>query len=117
MPKVRVGDVEIYYERKGDANLPRLLFISGTGGDLRLKPGTLEGAWPKHFDTLVYDQRGLGRSSKPDRPYTMAEYGDDAAGLMRALGWRSARVIGVSFGGMVAQELVLRHPEMVERLV
>ncbi|MFZ1990513.1 MAG: alpha/beta hydrolase [Alphaproteobacteria bacterium] len=117
MPKVRVGDIDIYYERKGDERLPRLLFISGTGGDLRLKPGTLDGVWPKHFDTLVYDQRGLGQSGKPDRPYTMADYADDAAGLMRAIGWQSARVIGVSFGGMVAQELVLRHPQMVERLV
>ena len=83
---------------------------------MRLKPGTLDGVWPKHFDTLAYDQRGLGQTSKPDRPYTMAEYADDAAGLMRAIGWQSARVIGVSFGGMVAQELVLRHPAMVERL-
>jgi 3-oxoadipate enol-lactonase len=116
MPKIQVGDNEIFYERKGDGHCPRLLFISGTGGDLRFEPGTLDGAWPKHFDTLVYDQRGLGQTSKPDRPYTMAEYADDAAGLMRAIGWQSARVIGVSFGGMVAQELALRHPTMVERL-
>jgi 3-oxoadipate enol-lactonase len=47
----------------------------------------------------------------------MADYADDAARLMDAVGWTSARVIGVSFGGMVAQEFVLRHPAMVERLV
>jgi 3-oxoadipate enol-lactonase len=117
MPKIRVGDIDIYYERKGDQRLPRLLYISGTGGDLRFKPSALEGAWPRHFDTLVFDQRGLGQTDKPDRPYTMAQYADDAAGLMRAIGWESARVIGISFGGMVAQELVLRHPETVERLV
>ncbi len=117
MPKTRVGDIEIYYERGGDPSLPRLLYISGTGGDLRLKPRALDNVWPKHFDTLVFDQRGLGQTDKPDRPYTMAGYADDAAGLMRAIGWSSARVLGISFGGMVAQELALRHPEMVERLV
>ena len=117
MPKIRVGEIDIYYERGGDTNLPRLLYISGTGGDLRLKPRALDGMWPRHFDVLVFDQRGLGRSNKPDHPYTMAHYADDAAGLMRAIGWKSARVVGFSFGGMVAQELVLRHPAMVERLV
>src|SRR5262249_24061656 len=116
MPKVKVGDIDIYYELKGEERLPRLVMISGTGVDLRLKAGALDGPWPRHFDTLVYDQRGLGQSGKPDRPYTMAEYADDAAGLMRTIGWKSARVIGISFGGMVAQELVLRHPDMVERL-
>lgn len=117
MPKIKIGDIEIYFERKGDAHCPRLIYISGTGGDLRFKPSALDGAWPQHFQTLAYDQRGLGQSGKPDRPYTMAGYADDAAGLMRAIGWPSACVLGVSFGGMVAQELVLRHPAMVERLV
>jgi 3-oxoadipate enol-lactonase len=71
----------------------------------------------KHFDLVAYDQRGLGRSAKPDVAYTMADYADDAAALMDHLGWESAPVIGLSFGGMVAQELVLRHPAKVERLV
>jgi 3-oxoadipate enol-lactonase len=66
---------------------------------------------------VAYDQRGLGQTAKPDTPYAMASYADDAARLMDHLGWARARVIGVSFGGMVAQELVLRHPAKVERLV
>ena len=115
MPTVQVGTVELYYERSGDG--PPLLFISGTGGDLRVKPNVLDGPLPKAFDLAAYDQRGLGRSAKPDIDYSMADYGDDAAALMDSLGWASAKVIGVSFGGMVAQELVLRHPAKVERLV
>jgi len=115
MPTAKLGSIELYYERAGEG--APLLFISGTGGDLRVKPNVFDGPPPKAFDVISYDQRGLGRSEKPDRPYSMADYADDAAALMEHVGWASAKVIGVSFGGMVAQELVLRHPERVERLV
>lgn len=115
MPYARVHDLEIYYEVAGQG--PRLFFIGGSGGDLRQKPGVHEGPLKNDFEVLAYDQRGLGRTTKPARDYTMAEYGDDAAGLLEALGWDRAHVIGVSFGGMVAQELAIRHPARVERLV
>ncbi len=115
MPFAKAGDIEIYYERVGSG--PRLLFISGTGSDLRVHPNVLDGPLPKHFDMLAYDQRGLGQTSKPDEPYSMAQYAEDAVNLMAAIGWGSALVIGVSFGGMVAQELAINHPHMVEGLV
>ncbi|MFI4933697.1 MAG: alpha/beta fold hydrolase [Caulobacterales bacterium] len=115
MPKAKLGDIELYYERAGEG--PPLVFISGTGGDLRVKPNVFDGPLVKAFDVVGYDQRGLGRSAKPDVAYSMADYGDDAAALMDHLGWAKAKVIGVSFGGMVAQELALRHPAKVERLV
>jgi 3-oxoadipate enol-lactonase len=115
MPHARPGHIDLWYERAG-LGAP-LLFISGTGGDLRNRPGVLEGPYPKAFDVVAFDQRGLGQSGKPPGPYSMADYADDAAALMDHLGWPRARVVGVSFGGMVAQELVLRHPEKVERLV
>ncbi len=115
MPKARIGDIEMYFERQGEG--PRLLFISGTGGDLRVKPNIFDGPLSKQFDLLAYDQRGLGQTSKPDEAYSMAGYADDAARLLDHVGWDDALVIGVSFGGMVAQELVLRHPARVKRLV
>ncbi len=115
MPYAKVRDVELYHERGGVG--PRLLYISGTGGDLRLKPGVFDGPVPGCFEVLAYDQRGMGRSAKPDVPYSMADYADDAAALMDAVGWDEALVVGISFGGMVAQELVLRHPARVRRLV
>jgi 3-oxoadipate enol-lactonase len=115
MPTAKLGSIELYYERAGEG--APLLFISGTGGDLRVKPNVFDGPLPQAFDVISYDQRGLGRSQKPDVPYSMADYADDAAALMEYAGWASAKVIGVSFGGMVAQELVLRHPARVERLV
>jgi 3-oxoadipate enol-lactonase len=115
MPFARLGPIDLWYERAGAG--PPLVFISGTGGDLRARPGVLDGPYPKAFDVLAYDQRGLGQSDKPPGPYSMADYADDAAALMDHLGWPRARVVGVSFGGMVAQELVLRHSNKVERLV
>ena len=115
MPREAVGDIEIYYERQGSG--PPLLFISGSGGDLRAKPNVFDGPLAKTFDLLAYDQRGLGRTSKPDEAYSMADYADDAARLMDHVGWERALVVGVSFGGMVALELVLRHPAKVQRLI
>ncbi len=115
MPVAKLPAIELYYERAGEGS--PLLFISGTGGDLRAKPNVFDGPLAKAFDLVGYDQRGLGRSAKPDVDYTMADYADDAAALMDHLGWKSAKVMGASFGGMVAQELVLRHPDKVERLV
>jgi 3-oxoadipate enol-lactonase len=115
MPFATVRDLNVHYIREGSGE--PLLFISGTGSDLRAKPGIMDGPLPKHFDLLAYDQRGLGQTSKPDIAYSMADYADDAAGLIEAMGWDSALVAGFSFGGMVAQELALRHPGRVRRLV
>jgi len=113
--KARVRGIDVYYEIHGDG--PRLLFVGGSGGDLRQRPGVFDGPLVQHFEVLSYDQRGLGRSERPPGPYSMADYGEDAAALLDAVGWERCRVMGVSFGGMVAQELAVRHPERVERLV
>lgn len=115
MPSIQAGDLGIYYEIAGAGQ--KVLFINGTGADLRFKPNAFDGPLGKNFHLLGYDQRGLGRSDKPDQPYTMQQYADDAAALMERLGWTSAHVMGVSFGGMVAQHLALRHPRKVNRLV
>ena len=115
MPFQRVRDIDIYYELHGSG--PRVLSISGSGNDLRSNPIRAEGALESSFTTLSYDQRGLGQTSKPDQPYTMADYADDAVGLLNALGWDRAHLVGFSFGGMVAQHVALRYPSRVDRLV
>ena len=117
MPRARVRDLALYYERGGRESGPPLLLISGTAGDLRQKPSFFESPLAATFDLLGYDQRGLGRSDKPDGAYSMADYGQDAAGLLDAVAWDRCAVLGISFGGMVAQELALLAPERVTRLV
>ncbi len=108
-----VNGIDIYYELHGEG--PPLLYISGTGGDLR-SPAVLLPVIGS-FETLAYDQRGLGQTSKPDGAYSMADYADDAAALVHSLGWERCHVMGVSFGGMVALNLAQQHPELVDRLV
>jgi 3-oxoadipate enol-lactonase len=115
VPFVHTNGIRIYFETGGSG--PRLLFISGTGGDLRNRPGVFDGPLPAAFEVLSHDQRGLGQTDKPATAYRMSDYADDAAGLLAELGWERVPVIGVSFGGMVAQELALRHPGRISALV
>ncbi len=115
VPVARIGDIDIHHETGGTG--PPLLFIGGTGGDLRQKPNVFDGPLVEDFTVVAYDQRGLGQTTKPDQPATMADYGADAAGLLEHLGWSAVAVVGVSFGGMVAQELAIARPDLVSRLV
>ncbi len=115
MPFTNVRDLKMYYEIRGKG--PRLLAISGTGGDLRRSPNIFKMPFAQHFEILAYDQRGLGQTSKPDIPYTMVDYAEDANALLDAVGWDRCLLMGISFGGMVAQEFALRYPQRVERMV
>ena len=115
VPWCDANGVSLYYEQEGAGE--RLLCISGTGGDLRHQPRLTDGPLVESFEVLSYDQRGLGQSSVPPWPYAMADFADDAAALLAAVGWDDCLVIGISFGGMAAQELAIRHPERVRRLV
>lgn len=114
MPFLEINGLDLYYERHGAG--PPLLNLSGSGGDLR---NTRPDRSPlnKSFDVVHYDQRGLGQTSKPEGPYSMADYADDAAAVMTAMGWDTAHVVGTSFGGMVALNLALRHSERIGKMV
>jgi len=65
------------------------------------------------FDVVALDNRGAGQSDAPDRSFTLADMADDVVALMDELGVRTAHICGASMGGMIAQELALRHPERV----
>ena len=113
MPVDRVNGVELYWERRGRG--PRLLFCNGSGLALQAVRPLLD-PLAGTFDLLAWDYRGFGRSAPVTHPYTMADVAADAAGLVAVTGWQSCRVAGVSFGGMVAQEFAVTHPQRVERL-
>ena len=114
MPFAAVNGIDVYFELHGAG--PPLLNISGSGNDLRRSPASILPV-NRAFETLSYDQRGLGQTSKPESDYTMVDYADDAAALIRSLGWARCHVMGTSFGGMVALNLAVRHPELIDRLV
>jgi len=113
VPTARLGDLDVYYERRGEG--PRLLFCNGSGATLATTALLLD-PYVARFDVLAHDQRGLGRTDVPPGPYEMADYAADAVALLDHVGWDRCRVVGVSFGGMVAQELAVTHPARVERL-
>jgi 3-oxoadipate enol-lactonase len=119
MPDVQLPGVRLEYELVGTTGAPRLLMISGSGQNLRREPRTHDHpALAESFEILAYDQRGLGRSvpDDPHREPTMGEFGADAVALLDHVGWDTCRVLGVSFGGMVAQELAVQAQERIERL-
>jgi 3-oxoadipate enol-lactonase len=113
VPTERLNGIDIYYERDGSG--PPLLFLNGSGATLATSKLLID-VFRGSFDVVAHDQRGLGRSSIPPGPYTMADYTTDALAVVDTVGWTSCRVVGVSFGGMVAQELAVTAPERVERL-
>ena len=114
MPVFERHSLSINYEIFGSG--PRVLFFNGSGGSIEGSQ-LLINAFAKTFQVLVHDQRGLGKTSVPDGPYTMADYAHDAAALLDHVGWQTANVIGLSFGGMVAQEFGVMYPERIQRLV
>jgi 3-oxoadipate enol-lactonase len=113
VPTAAVNGIDLYYERGGDG--PPLLFCNGSGATLESSAPIIE-QFRRHFDVVAHDQRGLGRTSIPAGPYTMADYAADAAGLLDHVGWATSAVVGISFGGMVAQEYAVTFPERVTRL-
>ena len=117
MSLVRTKDISIYYEKSSKKKKGPLLYISGSGGDLRNKPNHFDSPLAEYFEVIGYDQRGLGQTSKPGGMYTMQQYADDAADLLDSLGLNRVPVVGVSFGGMVAQEFAIRHPNKASKLV
>src|SRR3712207_60306 len=114
MSTARVGENELHYLQRGEGE-PLLLIMGMSGTHLSWGEPFLEHL-ERDFAVTAYDHRGVGRSSRTEPGYTIADLADDAAGLLDALGLESAHVAGISMGGMVAQELALRHPDRVRTL-
>jgi pimeloyl-ACP methyl ester carboxylesterase len=114
VPHTRANGLNIYYEREGTGD--PVLLIRGLGSTCEGFREQIAGLSP-HFHVIAFDNRCVGRTDQPQEPFTIADMADDTAALLDALGISSAHVFGVSLGGMIAQELALRHPEKVRKLV
>ena len=114
VPMFERPEISINYEISGSG--PRVLFFNGSGATLKTT-ALLIGALAKTCTVLAHDQRGLGETSIPEGPYTMAQYAQDGAALLDHVGWETCAVVGISFGGMVAQEFAVSYPQRVEKLV
>ncbi len=116
MTLIDVGAIQLDYERSGKRDGPPLLLIMGMSGtSLHWGEPFLE-LLRADFDVIAYDHRGVGASTPLDGPITTREMADDAAGLLAALGLDDAHVMGISMGGMIAQELALNHPQRIRTL-
>jgi pimeloyl-ACP methyl ester carboxylesterase len=113
-PYVNVNGIKLAYEERGSGE--PLVLIMGLGADGPVWDLHAR-AYAERFRCFLVDNRGTGESDKPEGPYTTAQMADDYAGLIRELGLGKVRVAGISMGGAIAQELALRHPDLVRSLV
>jgi len=116
MPKVKVKDIQMYYDIRGEG-FPLLLIMGFLGNADCWDPLYFIPKLSEHFKLILFDNRGAGRTDVSNKEYSIKLFADDAAGLMDALGIKRAHVLGISMGGMIAQEFALNHSEKVEKLV
>jgi 3-oxoadipate enol-lactonase len=114
MPVAKLGHINLYYEIHGKGE--PLLMIIGYGSNSDHWFAILD-KLARHRRVIIFDNRGTGRSDKPDIPYTSRMMMDDLAGLLDVLEISSTDVFGISMGGMIAQEFALTHPSRVKNLI
>jgi len=114
MPKVKVQGIELYYEVHG-AGSP-LVLIRGLGSNADHWYCQTP-AFSPCYSVVTFDNRGIGRSEKPDVPYTISIMAGDTVGLMDAIGISRAHILGISMGGIIAQEIALKYPQRVHGLI
>ena len=114
MPSVDASGAELYYERSG-AGEP-LLLIQGMSATHLAWGRPFLGALEGRFECIVFDNRGIGKSGRAELPFTIADLAADTASLLDRLEVEHAHVVGISMGGMIAQELALGHPDRIRSL-
>jgi 3-oxoadipate enol-lactonase len=116
MPNTRERDgASIYYEQHGEAGDPVLL-VMGLGGDMQFWEYQVPAFAARHR-AFILDNRGAGRSDKPPGPYSTVQMADDAVAVLDDAKIERAHVVGLSMGGMIAQQIAIRHPARVGALV
>lgn len=114
MPKIKVGDINVYYEIHGEGE--PLVLINGAAVTTEVYTELIP-IYSPEYRLVLFDNRGAGRSDAPDIPYTMEMFADDLAGLLDAIDISSAHVHGASLGGGIAQCFTLIYPDRVRSLV
>ena len=114
MPSVDAGGTELYYERAGSGE-PMLLIQGMAATHLAWGRPVLD-LLERDFECIVYDHRGMGNSARAELPFTIVDLAGDAVALLDALEFEAVHLVGISMGGMVAQELALAHPERIRTL-
>ena len=115
MPIVKVNDINMYYEIHGEG-FP-LVMIIGLSADINWWGQPLLDRLSKLFKVIIFDNRGAGRTDKPDIPYSIKMMTDDTMGLLDNLDIKQFNLLGISMGGMIAQEIAVTYPERVAKLV
>ena len=116
LPFETVKDMEIYYEVHGPDEAPPLVLIGGWASYLWIWFRQIP-VLKERYRCVVFDNRGAGRSSKPDYTYTSEMFADDTVGLMEALDIDNAHILGISMGGIIAQQVAISYPENVRSLI
>jgi pimeloyl-ACP methyl ester carboxylesterase len=114
LPTIKGNGIEIYYEEHG-AGKP-LILIQGLSYATPMWYWQVTGL-KNYFRVITFDNRGSGQSSKPDAPYSMNMFADDTVGLLDALKISQASILGISMGGIIAQEVALSYPDRVTHLI
>ena len=114
MPVVKVGNINMYYEIHGKGE--PLVLIHGAGLETSTV-GPLIQMFTSKYKVVSIDNRGVGRTDKPDEPYSIEMMAEDTVDLLNIIGIKKAHFIGSSMGGRIAQVIAVKHPEMVKGLI
>jgi pimeloyl-ACP methyl ester carboxylesterase len=116
MPYANNNDVKLYYEAKGQG-CPPLLMISGLGSNRLNWPKKLTDKLSANFKLIFLDNRGIGKSVYKGSAFSVKDFADDAYAVLKSIKAEKANVLGISLGGFIAQELCIRYPDAVNKLV
>lgn len=114
MPVAKVGEINLCYKVAGKGQ--PLVVINGFGGT-QSALFVMVRAFARHYRVVTFDNRGIGGSDKPTGLYSVRTMADDTVGLMDSLGIDKAHLMGLSMGGMIAQEMAIEYPQRVGKLI
>lgn len=114
MEQTQVGNFSIAYERAGEG--PAIVLLHGFSQDGRAWRPQLE-ALSNQFTVIAWDAPGAGRSSDPPETFGIGDWAECLAGFLDGLGIKTAHILGLSWGGLLAQEYYRRHPEHFRTLI